>query len=171
MTMPMLTPGLLFGLEAMVLAAVIWLLGPTIRESWPAVALLLRWGPLAVLLVGLGLVGLAVFGERTPDADRANPVARTVDSIAAGATLYQANCSACHGADARGGGPLSATTSIRPPSLVSGHLLGHSEGDVFYWISNGLPGGMPAWASQLSETDRSNLVNYLLSLNGQGPGS
>lgn len=93
MTMPMLTPGLLFGLEAMVLAVVIWLLGPTIRDRWPALARLIRRVPLAVLLVGVGLVGLTLFGERTPDADRANPVARTVDSIAAGATLYQANCS------------------------------------------------------------------------------
>jgi hypothetical protein len=28
---------------------------------------------------------------------------------------------------------------------------------------------MPAWGSQLSETDRWHLVNYLRSINGQGP--
>ena len=28
---------------------------------------------------------------------------------------------------------------------------------------------MPAWADKLSETDRWNLVNYLRSINGQGP--
>jgi hypothetical protein len=63
---------------------------------------------------------------------------------------------------------LSGTTPVTPPSLKA-HLSQHTDGDLYYWISKGLPGGMPAWESQLSETDRWNLVNYLRSINGQGP--
>jgi mono/diheme cytochrome c family protein len=85
-----------------------------------------------------------------------------------GYRLYQANCTACHGVDGNGGGPLSGTTPVTPPSLRA-HLAEHTDGDLFYWISEGLPGGMPAWKTELSETDRWNLVNYLRSLNGQGP--
>ena len=89
-------------------------------------------------------------------------------SVDAGYDLYQANCAACHGVDGNGGGPLAGTTPVQPPSLKA-HLTQHTDGDLFYWISNGLPGGMPGWSDKLSETDRWNLVNYLRSINGQGP--
>ena len=52
---------------------------------------------------------------------------------------------------------------------MSGHLNQHTDGDIYYWISTGLPGGMPAWDPTLSDTDRWNLVNYLRSINGHGP--
>ena len=67
-----------------------------------------------------------------------------------------------------GGGPLAGTTQVHPPSLLA-HLSQHSDGDLFYWISNGMPGGMPAWAAKLTESDRWNLINYLRSINGVGP--
>ena len=67
-----------------------------------------------------------------------------------------------------GGGPLAGTTQVQPPSLKA-HLQQHTDGDLYYWISNGLPGGMPAWSTSISETDRWNLVNYLRSINGVGP--
>jgi hypothetical protein len=52
---------------------------------------------------------------------------------------------------------------------VSGHLGSHSDGDIFYWISNGLPGGMPVWKSTLTDTERWELVDYLRSINGAVP--
>jgi putative copper resistance protein D len=52
---------------------------------------------------------------------------------------------------------------------VSGHLNAHTDGDIFYWITNGLSGGMPAWGSTLPEHERWDLVNYLRSLSGQAP--
>jgi mono/diheme cytochrome c family protein len=168
-TLPALTPGLLIGLEIVVFAVVLWLLKPTLVRRAPSAGRVVNWASVVALLVGVALAGINVLTEQTPETSRVNPVKRTVDSIAAGAGLYQASCAACHGVDAHGGGPLSGTTQIRPPSLVSGHLNQHTDGDIFFWISNGLPGGMPAWASKLSETDRWNLVNYLRSLNGQGP--
>ncbi len=46
--------------------------------------------------------------------------------------------------------------------------MSRRHGDLYYWISNGLPGGMPAF-SNLSEIDRWNLVNYLRSIDGRTP--
>ena len=99
-----------------------------------------------------------------------NPVPATVTSVDAGNRLYQANCAACHGVSGEGGGPLANTTPIQPPSLKA-HLAQHTDGDLFYWITNGLPGGMPAWAGTLSETDRWNVINYLRAINQPVPRS
>jgi mono/diheme cytochrome c family protein len=165
---PALTPGLLIGLEALVVAAVLWLLRPSIARRAPSAKRLVNGATIVAVIIGAGFVSLNL-GEQTPNTGLTNPVPRTVDSIAAGAKLYQANCAACHGVDGRGGGPLSGTTAVRPPSLVSGHLNAHTDGDIFYWITNGLSGGMPAWVSTLSEQERWDLVNYLRSINGQGP--
>jgi hypothetical protein len=60
---------------------------------------------------------------------------------------------------------------VKPVACVDrGDLEWHGVRDeaVALRISNGLPGGMPAF-SQLSETDRWNLVNYLRSVNGRTP--
>jgi mono/diheme cytochrome c family protein len=166
---PPLTIGVIVGLEALIVAALLFLGTGAIRRRSQRFGGMAR--PVAWLagILGAVLVLGAVFADTTPASDLANPIPDTVTSATAGQNLYLANCAACHGADARGGGPQAGTTAIRPPSLVSGHLNSHTDGDIFYWISNGLPGGMPAWATTLSETDRWNLVNYLRAINGHGP--
>jgi mono/diheme cytochrome c family protein len=166
---PPLTIGVVVGLEALITAALLYLGAGAIRRRSPRLGGLAR--PIAWLagITGTVLVLGAVFADTTPASDLANPIPDTVTSATAGQGLYLATCAACHGVDARGGGPLAGTTAVRPPSLVSGHLNQHTDGDIFYWITNGLPGGMPAWGSKLSETDRWNLVNYLRAINGRGP--
>ena len=119
---------------------------------------------LVLLLAGvLNLTGGSSAGPVT------NPIADTVSSVDRGGIVYQATCARCHGVDALGGGIDAGTTQVRPPNLRSGHLKQHTDADIFKWISDGLPGGMPAWAGSLSETDRWNLVNYLRSINGHPP--
>jgi mono/diheme cytochrome c family protein len=166
---PPLTVGLIVGLEILALGVVLWLGMPWIARRRPNVVAYVAIGRTIALVAGVILVIAAVLGEQTPYSDLRNPVPDTVTSVAAGQALYDANCSRCHGVDARGGGPDAGTTQVRPADLKSGHLNVHTDGDIYYWISNGLPGGMPAWASVLSETDRWNLVNYLRSINGRGP--
>jgi mono/diheme cytochrome c family protein len=164
-----LTIGVVVGLEALIAAALLYFGAGAIKRRSPRLGGLAR--PIAWLagITGTVLVLGAVFSDTTPASDLANPIPDTVTSATAGQTLYLATCAACHGVDARGGGPQAGTTAVRPPSLVSGHLNQHTDGDIFYWITNGLPGGMPAWGSKLSETDRWNLVNYLRAINGRGP--
>jgi mono/diheme cytochrome c family protein len=166
---PPLTLGVIVGLEALVIAALLWLGAAAIRRRSARAGALARPVAWVAGITGAVLVLGAVFGDTTPLTDITNPVPDTVTSVTAGEGLFLANCASCHGVDARGGGPQAGTTPIRPPSLVSGHLSQHTDGDIYYWITNGLPGGMPAWAATLSDSDRWNLVNYLRSLNGRGP--
>ena len=159
---------LILGIEIAVVGAVLFMASPAIVRRWPSLAAVLAIVRTVALIGGLGLVGIDVAGGSTPMSHTPNPVSLTVTSVDAGSRLYQANCAACHGVSGAGGGPLSGTTAITPPSLLA-HLGQHSDGDLFYWISNGMPGGMPAWAAKLSETDRWNLINYLRSINGANP--
>lgn len=163
-----LTLGLVVGIELLAVAALLFLFGRSISRRWPRHAWLVSFGRIALAIVGLGLASATLF-DTTPDSRRVNPVPFTVTSVEAGRSLYVANCAACHGVDARGGGPQAGTTAVRPPSLVSGHLNSHTDGDIYYWITNGLSGGMPAWGSTLTETQRWELVNYLRSINGAQP--
>jgi putative ABC transport system permease protein len=95
-----------------------------------------------------------------------NPIAPTVQSLEIGRQVYLNNCSACHGADARGGGPQAGTTEVRPPPLTGpgSHLGDHTDGDLHWQISNGMTSGMPAWAGVLTDDEIWHVVNYLRSL-------
>jgi mono/diheme cytochrome c family protein len=56
---------------------------------------------------------------------------------------------------------LAATLNPRPADLRV-HASQHTEGQLWLWISDGIPGSaMPAFRASLSEEDRWHLVNYL----------
>lgn len=76
-------------------------------------------------------------------------------TVKEGSSLFRANCSPCHGLNARGGG--------RGPDLTSGRWThGSSDGDIFRTISQGVPGTeMPANAFEDSEIRA--IVAYLRS--------
>lgn len=116
---------------------------------------------MVLLAVGLGTGWVSV-----NDAYRqqvANPVPATAESIARGSSLYQANCSVCHGADARGRGPMAQTLNP-PPSDLTIHIPQHPDVDLFDFVSNGIPGtAMPAFKDRLSEEERWDVLNYLKS--------
>ena len=81
---------------------------------------------------------------------------RVPDAAAAkrGETLYQQNCSACHGKDARGG---------QAPNLVRSVLVLHDEKgeEIGQVIKNGRPqSGMPPFAS-LTDTQRIDISEYI----------
>lgn len=162
------TLGLVIGIELVAVAALLFLFGRPISRRWPRHAWLVSFGRIALAIIGLGLASATLF-DTTPDSRLANPIPFTVTSVQAGRSLYVANCAACHGVDGRGGGPQAGTTAVRPPSLVSGHLNAHTDGDIYYWITNGLPGGMPVWGQKLTDTERWELVDYLRSINGGQP--
>ena len=162
------TLGFVIGLELTAAAALLFLFGSSVARRWPRHAWLVSFGRIALAITGLGLAAGTLF-DATPDSGTPNPVPFTVTSVEAGRALYVANCAACHGVDGQGGGPQAGTTEIQPPSLVSGHLGSHPDGDIYYWLTNGLPGGMPAWGTTLTDTQRWQLVDYLRALNGAVP--
>ena len=86
----------------------------------------------------------------------------TALSIAHGGAIYAEHCTACHGVSGTGDGPLAGGTPVRPADLTAAHVFEHSDGDLFWWISNGIPaGGMPGFATQLDERERWDVINFV----------
>jgi len=87
-----------------------------------------------------------------------NPSDYNLENVKKGKDLYMTNCKSCHG-DAGKNNPLALTPL--PPDIASEAMHTNTEGNMFYKISTG-KGLMPAFESTLSETDRWQLVNYIM---------
>ena len=93
-----------------------------------------------------------------------NPVVDTPVSVDAGRQIFQTNCAVCHGSRGLGDGPAAFTLSPRPVNLQL-HVPQHAEGEINYWITNGVVGtGMPAWKDRLTDEQRWQVVRYLEAL-------
>jgi mono/diheme cytochrome c family protein len=91
-----------------------------------------------------------------------NPVPPTDDSLVIGQRIYAQNCLVCHGVQGRGDGP--AARALRPPPAdLAQHVTQHTEGELWWWITNGVAGTqMPAWRNTLSDTERWHVLNYIV---------
>lgn len=169
---------LVLGLVLLAVAIVLGLLAyrwqPGAATDGPAGAASAGFGR-ARALAGLAFISGLVFtisgivNASGPAIAYINPTPDTVASVDRGALLYDASCARCHGAEYRGDGPDAGTTEVPPSSLISGLLAGHSDSDLYAWIRDGLPGGMPGSATSLTDAQRWDLVNFLRGINGQGP--
>jgi mono/diheme cytochrome c family protein len=91
-----------------------------------------------------------------------NPFPPDTASLARGREIYEQNCASCHGENGRGDGPLAASLRPRPADFRVHMAAGHTDGELFTWLSRGVPGtAMPAFEGQLNETDRWHVVNYI----------
>ncbi len=75
----------------------------------------------------------------------------TVDASA----LFSAHCAVCHAADGKGG---------IGPDLTGSYTFGKGITEITASISEGRPGGMPAFGSQLSKAEIKALAEYLTTL-------
>ena len=93
-----------------------------------------------------------------------NPIADTAEVVVAARPRYQELCAVCHGPRGLGDGAAALTLNPRPVNLTL-HVPQHPDGDIFFWISEGVAGtAMPAWKTTLSEDERWRLVVYLRAL-------
>ena len=95
-----------------------------------------------------------------------SPTGFTAASIDQGADLFAVHCTPCHGADGNGGGKLATTLPVPPADLTAAHLWMHSDGELFWWISDGMetPDGaqvMPGFAGVMDEDSRWALIDYI----------
>jgi mono/diheme cytochrome c family protein len=114
---------------------------------------------------GQGAPGQGI-GLATPVAPAAarflnNSVPPNEASLATGEQLYTQNCMVCRGVDGKGDGP--AARALRsPPANLTVHVPLHTEGELWWWITNGIAGTqMPAWKNTLSDAERWTIVTYL----------
>jgi len=91
------------------------------------------------------------------DHARQNPLAGKPDATTAGSSLYRDHCAECHLADAQGDGK-------KKPSLRSAEVHSATDGDLEWFLRQGdLRHGMPSW-SNLTQSQRWAIINYLRSL-------
>jgi len=144
--------------------------------------ILRRWRPPLVALAivalgagaGLALPPLAI--DAYPTTYLRPSVPYQAASIASGAALYRESCAACHGSKGAGDG-LAGLALPRPPSdLRAPHTAQHTAGDLFWWLTNGIPAaGMPGFGARFTEEQRWDLINFLRALSagyaarGMGP--
>ncbi len=128
---------------------------------WPALAAFV----VTLVFVVPNLVPLLTV-DAYPTTFVTSPTEFADSSIMHGARLFAANCTACHGADARGDGPAAKSLPVPPVDLTAPHFWGHTEGDLFWYISHGIdaPSGapaMPAFGGVLSSGDIWALIDFL----------
>lgn len=118
--------------------------------------------------VGLGLLGVAC--ALAPFA------AQAAGDAAKGKTLYDTNCSSCHGPGGKGDGPVGSALQPPPRDFTVGDFKldtdkdgkPGTDADLMNVIASGAAayGGSPMMApwGHLSEQDRADLVAYVRSL-------
>ena len=116
-----------------------------------------------LILAGLSLyaqsdAGRTIFaGVPEGIRSRANPQAKDRDAAFDGWKLFQQHCAQCHGEKAEGGRVA--------PALINPVIRSATAGEIFWLVTKGIPDrGMPSW-SRLSETQRWDIVSFLMSRN------
>ena len=108
--------------------------------------------------------------ELPDDADKTkNPVQATPESVAKGKELYlermKGNCVFCHG-ETGSGNEANLARLRRKPADISNkeRMTAMTDGEVFWKVSKGITGIMPAGESRMSEEERWHVVNYVRTL-------
>lgn len=108
--------------------------------------------------------------ELPDDADKTkNPTPATPESIAKGKELYlertKGNCIFCHGETGSGNEANLGRLRRKPADLTNKErMTAMTDGEVFWKISKGINGIMPAGEKRMSEEERWHVVNYVRTL-------
>lgn len=92
-------------------------------------------------------------------AKRANPVAPSAQTMAAGKAVYLKSCASCHGQSGDGNGPKAKDLDKHPESFLKG-FSGQSDGALFWKITEGKK-PMPSFETDLSPTQVWQVVTYI----------
>ncbi len=95
-----------------------------------------------------------------------NPVATSAASVTAGAAAYKKYCAFCHGAAAKGDGPLAPKGSAPADLTDAKWSHGGTDGEIYVAIQDGLGATSPmkGFKGKMPDQDVWNIVNYLRSL-------
>lgn len=123
----------------------------------------LRWPALLAGAVAVSFVQVPPWRPyvvaAVPTSFQLSPTGYAARSIATGRDLFQRDCAGCHGADARGRGPVAVAQSVWPPDLSAPLIARRPGGELFWSIRHGT-GSMPA-ASQIDDMAIWSLVDFI----------
>ena len=119
----------------------------------------------ACILFGAYLLMSVALVKTYPTTYTKNPQPLTASVVTNGQQAYTETCAECHGAAGRGDGPWAIENRGSIPDLGSPHMDVHTDGEIFWWISRGIPElDMPPREQELTEQARWQLINYIRSL-------
>ncbi|HEY8226580.1 MAG TPA: cytochrome c [Pyrinomonadaceae bacterium] len=108
--------------------------------------------------------------ELPADADKTkNPTAATPESVSKGKELYlertKGNCIFCHG-ETGSGNEANLPRLRRKPADLSNkeRMTAMTDGEIFWKLSKGITGIMPAGEKRMTEEERWHVVNYVRTL-------
>lgn len=99
----------------------------------------------------------------------ANPVPADAVSVTRGAQLFATHCAMCHGVKGEGNGQLAALLANKPANLTLPITQTKNDGALFFTISNGVTGRMPALNENLTVRERWDVINFLRTLAAPAP--
>ena len=108
--------------------------------------------------------------ELPEDADKTkNPTPATAESVERGKTLYlertKGNCIFCHGETGSGNEANLANLRRKPADLTNKErMTSMTDGEVYWKITKGITGIMPAGEKRMTEAERWDVVNYVRTL-------
>ena len=108
--------------------------------------------------------------ELPADADKTkNPTTASAESIEKGKALYldkdKGNCIFCHGETGAGNEANMPRLRRKPADLTNKeHMAEATDGELFWKISKGIRGIMPAGEKRMTEAERWDVVNYVRTL-------
>ena len=119
----------------------------------------------ALLVYGGAAVLMPLTTDAYPTTYWRPAVSYQAGSVANGGGLYGRHCIGCHGTLGYGDGPAGTTLRPPPADLTGPHATGHTAGDLFWWLGNGIRAtAMPGFSGSLAEDERWDLINYVRAL-------
>ncbi|MFY9673336.1 MAG: c-type cytochrome [Terriglobales bacterium] len=98
------------------------------------------------------------------DAQKANPVKPTAESVARGKKVYAIDCALCHGENGDGKGDMASDIK-NIPDLTNPDVQKNATDGAWYYIIRHGKGDMPAEdAGRAKDEEVWNIVNYLRTL-------
>ncbi len=151
----------LIGSQVMLLGLVAVLCAALLRGR----RLALGAGAFVLLAFGAGIMLPPLTVDAYPTTYRRPAVPYQAASIAEGASLFLTHCAPCHGPTGAGDGARRPALPRPPADVRSPHTAQHTAGDIFWWITAGIPRAqMPAFGPTLGEEQRWHLVNFVRAL-------
>src|SRR5215469_6571902 len=144
--------------------AMLILIGARARRAHPRLApwLIAAGATVAIAGVAYFVPTLSlVTVEAYPTSFYAAPTGYSASSIVQGANLFATHCASCHGREGRGDGPAGRFLRVKPSDLTADHVDSHTDGDFYWWITNGIREVMPPFGFALDEQARWNVIDFV----------
>jgi putative copper export protein/mono/diheme cytochrome c family protein len=157
------SPGLItFVVGVLLILSAGWLL----RQSWHRKApFWLMPVSMANMILGAYLALSVAFVKTYPSTFWSNPQPYEAAVIQQGDVIYREQCAECHGLLGKGDGPWAKKERGSIPDLTKAHMDSHTDGEIFWWLTKGIPSlDKPPLSDELSESERWKVINYIRNL-------